>query len=113
MCPIVNNRRFYMHRPYVVIEHHDTLSGHSCFCLLRLTYIKTNTSYVKRFLDDCFIFYWSSGIIDGLLFTLKIEFRSCAMEEVGASVVWHLSLLMTNNFNQAEAVILPMQTKLP
>ena len=49
------------------------------------------------------IFFWSSGIIDIMLFTF--EFRSCAK---GVSVVLHLLLPLMNSFNKTDAAVLPI-----
>ena len=48
--------------------------------------------------------FWSSGIMDCMLFTF--ENRVPLMRQ-GASVVWHLSLPLMNNFNKIETAIFP------
>ena len=50
------------------------------------------------------IFFWSSGIMDGMLFTF--ENRVPLMRQ-GASMVWHLSLPLMNSFNKTEAAVFP------
>ena len=50
------------------------------------------------------IFFWSSGIIECMLYTFE---KRVLLMRKGASVVWLLSLPRMNSFNKTEAAIFP------